>query len=124
MIKKKLELIDEQISPLFRIMWVFNSEEASRKQFGNNICAFHIGNGYILTVAHNLRSESGLVFSMDESIFQTEIFPALSKAQSQIIQSCYVYDSKTNKRYTNITDPNLSNSVIEVFRQIKFDNRW
>jgi hypothetical protein len=105
-------------------MWVFNSEEPSRKQFGNNICAFHIGDGFILTVAHNLRSESGLVRSMDESIFQTEILSALNPAQGQLIQNSYAFDPATNKRYTNITDPNLTNSIIEIFNQIKFDNRW
>lgn len=69
MINRKLELINEQTSPLFRIMWVYNSNDVIRKQFANNICAFHIGNGYILSVAHNLKTESGIVNSMDESIF-------------------------------------------------------
>ena len=124
MITKKLELINEQTSPLFRIMWVYNYDEPVRKQFGNNICAFHIGNGLILSVAHNLRAESGIVNSIDETIFQSEILPQLNPAQNQLFAQCYLLDSNTHKRYVNITDPNISKSVIELFRQIKFDTRW
>ena len=43
--EKKLALIDEQKSPLFRTMSVFNDDEPARRAFDNNICAFHIGNG-------------------------------------------------------------------------------
>ena len=124
MISKKLELINEQTSPLFRIMWVYNPEDPNRKQFGNNICAFHIGNGLILTVAHNLRSESGVVNSIDETIYQTEIFPQLNQVQNQLFAQYYLLDKKTNKRYANITDQNISKTIIETFRQIKFDTRW
>ena len=52
---KKLELINENNSPLFRIMSVYNSS-APNKAFANNICAFHIGKGIIVSVAHNLRA--------------------------------------------------------------------
>ena len=124
MITKKLELINEQTSPLFRIMWVYNSNDPVRKQFSNNICAFHIGNGFILSVAHNLRTESGIVNSIDETIFETEIFPKLNPAQYQLLAQTYQLDSNTNKRYANITDPAISKSIIELFRQINFDNRW
>ena len=55
---KILELINEQQSPLFRVMSVYNENEPIKRQFANNICAFHIGNGYVLSVAHNLRPEA------------------------------------------------------------------
>jgi hypothetical protein len=124
MITKKLELINELTSPLFRIMWVYNSDETDRKQFNNNICAFHVGNGRILTVAHNLRSESGIVSSLDESVFQNEIIARLSPEQNQIISLSYAYDSRTNKRYANIPDPNRSKLVVDILKQINFDTRW
>jgi len=124
MINNKLELINEQTSPLFRIMWVYNAKDPVRKNFGNNICAFHIGNGFILSVAHNLRSEAGIVNSIDESIFQSDIFSKLNPAQGQFINQHYVLDTNTQKRYANISDQNVSKSIVEIFRQIKFDNRW
>jgi hypothetical protein len=124
MISKKLELINELTSPLFRIMWVYNSEEADRKQFNNNICAFHVGNGTILTVAHNLRTESGIVSSLDESIFQKEIVSRLTHDQNQLFSQAYTYDSRTNKRYAGIQDPNNSRQIADILRQINFDTRW
>ncbi len=124
MIEKKLELIDEQTSPLFRIMWAYNIEEPARKQFGNNICAFHIGNGFILSVAHNLRSEAGAINSMNDVVFQSEIQPHLNPAQSQVFAQWYPLDSATNKRYLNVADPNHLKTIVETFRQINFDTRW
>ena len=124
MITQKLDLINELTSPLFRIMWVFNSDDTVRKQFGNNICAFHIGNGLILSVAHNLRSESGIINSIDDPIFQTEILANLNPAQKEFLIQHYPLDGNTNKRYIKIGDPNSSKSIIELFRQVKFDTRW
>jgi hypothetical protein len=124
MITKKLELIDEQTSPLFRILWAFNSDEPVKRQFGNNICAFHIGNGFILTVAHNLRTEAGAIHSMEEEIYQREIYPKLNPAQKQVYDQWYPFDAASNKRYLHITDPNSSKTIVETFRQINFDTRW
>lgn len=53
--KQKLKLVNEQSSPLFRITSVLNHNNSSDRKFSNNICAFHIGKGYILSVAHNLK---------------------------------------------------------------------
>ena len=73
MIAKKLELTNEQTSPLFRIMWVSNVNIPIKRQFDNNISAFHIGNGFIISVAHNLRSESQIIKTIPEIVYQTEI---------------------------------------------------
>ena len=124
MAQNKLDLINEQTSPLFRIMWVYNSDDVLRKQFSNNICAFHIGNGFLLTVAHNLRTESGIINSIDETIFQSEIQPQLSLSQSQLLNQFFPLDINTHKRYSNISDQNISKSVVEIFKEIKFDTRW
>ncbi len=45
MMRKKLSLIDEQTSPLQRIMWIYNVNEPQKRTFENNIVSFHIGNG-------------------------------------------------------------------------------
>lgn len=124
MITNKLDLINEQTSPLFRIMWGYNVEDPKRKQFGNNICAFHIGNGYILTVAHNLKTESGIVNSIDETIYHSEILPKLNLAQIQVLDQYYPLDPATSKRYANVNDPNAIKIISDNLRQIKFDTRW
>jgi hypothetical protein len=66
---KQLELTHEQTSPLFRIMFTQNLEEAQRRHFENNICAFHIGQGYFLTVAHNLKTEAKIFKSIGRRDF-------------------------------------------------------
>ena len=121
---KKFDLIDEQKSPLFRIMSVFNSEDPDRKKFANNICAFHIGNGYILSVAHNLRIENPLLSSIPEDIFQEQIIQHLDEGQSQLFNQSYVLDEQTGKRYLNISDPNISPQLINTLKQINFDTRY
>ena len=66
-LRKQLELTNEQTSPLFRIMSIQNKDEPHRRHFENNICAFHIGNGFILSVAHNLKTEAKLFKSIDQN---------------------------------------------------------
>ena len=124
MLSKQLELTHEQTSPLFRIMWVQNNNEPHRRHFENNICAFHIGNGYILSVAHNLKSEATLFKSIDNTIYLTDIFPYLNTEQAQLFESCYPLELTNNKRYTNITNPNDFQNIINLLKQINFDTRW
>lgn len=124
MIANKLDLIGEQTSPLFRIMWIHNSDEPLRRTFDNNICAFHIGNGLILSVAHNLRIERQRFHAIDEVIFQAEIFPHLDPAQLQLFNQCYPLDLATAKRYTNIINPADANTIIQILINIGFDTRY
>ncbi len=124
MITKKLELTNEQTSPLFRIMCLYNVEEPIRRQFDNNISAFHIGNGLILSVAHNLRTESPLIKSIPEAIFQTEIIPKLNPEQIQLFNQCYPLDITTNKRHLNIINQTDGQKLIEILKTINFDSRW
>jgi len=121
---KKFELVNEQNSPLFRIMWILNFNEQARRQFDNNICAFHIGNGIIISVAHNLRTESKILKIIENSVYQTAILPHLNPTQTQLLKKCYQLDTNTNKRYTNIKDKNDTPKLIELFKQINFDTRW
>ncbi|QBZ98593.1 hypothetical protein [Flavobacterium sangjuense] len=124
MLQKQLELTNEQTSPLFRIMWVQNSNEPNRRHFDNNICAFHIGNGYILSVAHNLKTEARHFKSIENGLYLTNIFPYLNAEQAQLFETCYPLDITTGKRYWNSNNSNDFQVVIDTLRQINFDTRW
>ena len=124
MISRKLQLIHEQSSPLFRIMNVHNVDESDRRQFDNNICAFHIGGGYVLSVAHNLRAEAGFFKSLDEKTYQEEIIAKLDRAKAEVLDQFYFADNYTGKRYVNIANQQGAQLVIETLRQVGFDTRW
>jgi hypothetical protein len=120
MLTSKLSLIHEQTSPLFRIMSVFNHETPARRVFANNICAFHIGGGKILSVAHNLRSESGIVNTFDEKDWQMDIATRIDAAHPIIQQ--YQYDESVDKRYL-LPGANVK-IVADTLKQINYDTRW
>lgn len=120
----KLSLIDEQTSPLFRIMSVYDSSNPSRRNFQNNVSAFHIGNGLILSVAHNLRSSAQIPISLPEDYFQKEIVEKLDPSQTEVINSFYNLDSQLNKRFLAIASSEQINQLVNILNQIKFDSRW
>ncbi len=120
----KLELTGEQTSPLFRIMWITNPADLAYRHFDNNISAFHIGNGYILSVAHNLRTENPLLKSISESIYQEEIIPALNPAQRVLFNQCYLPDGKKEKRHVQISNPSYIQTISDSLKAINFDTRW
>ena len=124
MISNKHSLIDEQTSPLQRIMWVYNPEDPKRRSFENNICAFHIGNGYFLSVAHNLRIPAGVYKSIDEGLFKKELFPILDGSQTRFLDQHYFLDEYTQKRYLNSNDPASLQTIANILRQKRFDTRW
>ncbi len=121
---KQLELINENTSPLFRLMWIYDINETSRRNFDNNICAFHIGNGFILSVAHNIRTEAFIFKSIDNTIYSSDILPHLNSSQIELFNQCYPLDSQANKRYINIKNQSDVQLVIDTLKQIKFDTRW
>ncbi|WP_396157335.1 hypothetical protein [Flavobacterium sp.] len=123
-LQKQLELTNEQTSPLFRIMSIQNKEEPHRRHFENNICAFHIGNGFILSVAHNLKVEATIFKSIDNGMYLTDIFPYLNAEQAQLFESCYPLELSNQRRYANITNPNDYQSISNQLKQINFDTRW
>ncbi len=124
MTEKKLALINEQTSPLFRLMWLFNFNEPKRRNFDNNISAFHIGNGYILSVAHNIKMECKMIKSFDEALFNNEILPFLTADQLTLFNKCYPFDDTTKKRYLSIVDPGDINMITDILKSINFDTRW
>lgn len=124
MLNKQIELTNEQTSPLFRIMWLYNADEPTRRQFENNICAFHIGNGLILSVAHNLKTEAKILKSIDGSLFSDSILPFLNPEQILLFNRCYSVDATTNKRYLNTTNQNDIQLIGAALQQLNFDTRW
>lgn len=119
-----LNLIGEQTSPLFRIMSVYNFDEPSRRKFDNNITAFHIGNGLVLSVAHNLRPEAQLIKSLTEEHFQEAIIANCNATEVELMNRCFLHDPARNKRYINITDQNDVQPAIEALKRINYDTRW
>ncbi len=121
---KQLELTHEQTSPLFRIMFTQNIEDAQRRHFENNICAFHIGQGYFLTVAHNLKTEAKIFKSIDSGLFERELLPFLNEPQKQLFNRCYYWNPEQQRYVWNNNDPNDFNAMIATLQQINFDTRW
>ena len=123
-IDKKRALIDEQTSPLQRIMWVYNDDEPQKRTFENNICAFHVGNGYFLSVAHNLRLQSGYYRSIDDDVYRRDLLPILDGSQTRFLDQQYFTDEYTRKKYLNTTDPTSLQQIANILKQKRFDTRW
>jgi hypothetical protein len=124
MIMNKLDLISEKTSPLFRIMWVTNPGDLKYRHFDNNISAFHIGGGLIVSVAHNLRTENHLLKSIDEEIFQNEIFSQLNASHKILFNQSYIPDPASGKRHIQIQNPSYAHTITEALKLINFDTRW
>ncbi len=124
MITSKRQLIDEQTSPLHRIMWMYNAEEPQRRTFENNMCAFHIGKGYFLSVAHNLRVGAGFFKSIDEALFKKELLYKLDGSQKLFFDQHFFTDDYTRKLYLNQIDQPGMNTLTNILRQKRFDTRW
>ena len=117
-------IVSENESPLFRIMWVFGVGHPQRRHFDNNIITFHIGQGYFLSVAHNLRTECHLIRSIPNHVFEEVLAPKLSESQKAHLERCFVMDASSGTRYLELPDPNLANGVSETIRGSGFDTRW
>jgi hypothetical protein len=122
--EQKLAALHDQASPLFRIMAIHNDNEPNRRQFDNNVCAFHIGNGYLLSVAHALKTELTLFRSMAEARFRADIVPHVSAAELAQLNAWYVLDKATQKRYLNTNDQHEHNQIIAILKRINYDTRF
>jgi len=123
-VSNKHTLIDDQTSPLQRIMWVYNDEEPQKRTFENNVCTFHIGNGYFLSVAHNLRLQAGYFRSIDVNIYKKDLLPILDGSQTRFLDQQYFTDDYTGKKYLNTTDPAYLQQITNILKQKRFDTRW
>jgi hypothetical protein len=120
---QKLVAINDQTSPLFRIMSVHNDNEQHRRQVDNNICAFHIGSGYILSVAHALKNELTIFRSITEALFQADIAPHLTPAELAQWNGWYALDHATQKRYLNTNNQHDIHQIVEILKRIHYDTR-
>ncbi|TSA33672.1 MAG: hypothetical protein D4R64_13785 [Porphyromonadaceae bacterium] len=123
--EQKLAVINDLTSPLFRIMAIQNDLEPQQRQYDNNICAFHIGNGFILSVGHNLRLEATMFKSIAEDRYQSEIAPHLNPAELQHFNQILVPGpAVTGKRYLKIVNQNDVPTFVTALKRINFDTRW
>jgi len=120
---QKLAAINDVTSPLFRIMSVYNANEPHRRQIDNDICAFHIGNGYILSVAHALKGELTIFRSMTEADYQATIISHLTADEILQFNRWYVLDNATNKRYLNLGNQNDYTLLVDILKRINYDTR-
>ncbi|GHT41079.1 hypothetical protein AGMMS49965_10330 [Bacteroidia bacterium] len=119
---KKLQLINENSSPLFRIMSVYNSNTANRV-FTNNICAFYIGNGIVVSVAHNLRLLDILPCILSESFYQSELLPKINVADKPLFDRSYQLIG-TNQRIAMGLNQTHSEELAKKLDESKVDRRY
>ena len=122
--KNKLNVISDYESPLFRIMSVYDSQDKNRRRFCNNICAFHIGNGFILSVGHNLRIITPFPDSISDTIFNNEIKSFLTPQEIIDFQKIYDYDQITKKWYINRSVQDFDTIAVNIFKRINYDRRF
>ncbi|MBX2845431.1 MAG: hypothetical protein KTR13_04375 [Saprospiraceae bacterium] len=118
-----LNLLHEQTSPLFRLVSVSDAEHVKYRSFSNNIVAFHVGGGYVLSVSHNLRTLAPLLRSADQRHFQT-ILSHCTSEQAATLEQYYKLDPKTEKFHAAIRNSKSFQAVQQIFKAIKYDNRW
>jgi len=121
---QKLAAINDQTSPMFRIMAIQNDLEPQWRQFDNNICAFHIGNGFILSVGHNLRLEAGFFKSVTDERCQSEIFPKLTQSEQAHFNQILVPGPVAGKRYLKVTGQGDIPAFVAALKRIQYDTRW
>lgn len=119
----KQRLIEEQTSPLFRIMSVYDDTDPKRRQFSGNISAFHIGNGFILSVAHYLHV-TDLVRSAPDNFFQHAIALKLIASDAKQLLKHYPLDATTQKRYLEVKDEKNARALVSKLKQAKCDTRF
>lgn len=124
LIEKKAALLADQTSPLFRTMWVHDADKPSRRRCSNNMCAFHIGKGLILSVAHNIRMDAQIYLSAPDTFYQTSILPSVTPNLQQLFNICYPLDPTTQKRYYTNTNHINENQIINELVRVGSDTRW
>jgi len=116
------KVFGEITSPLFRIMSGYDIANAGLKRFENNICTFHVGNGYFLSVSHNLIFYNNIPRSLSDADFNRIITAAPIPIQ-QIIRQNYVLNSTLNKYRWN-ENPQTTQALLQLFPQIAYDTRY
>lgn len=120
----KLKLIDEINSPLFRIMSTYNFN-GTNIVFANNICAFHIGNGIILSVAHNLRSLDKLPILISETFYQNELVGKIDPVDIPLFDLHYpLIPGATKRKFNDGGDNTVAEQLLKKLDDVKVDRRY
>ncbi len=114
-------LVEEQTSPLFRIMSAYNYTDPTTRYFQNNISCFHIGNGYFLSVCHNLRTKNipRKISEVDYLGFFKKVTDPLSIA---LLQKHYILNDTDLNMYLSDVPVNqaeqgiLVNQLLTIFQ--------
>ena len=122
--EKKLKLIDENNSPLFRIMSVYKLN-GNNIAFANNICAFHIGKGIVISVAHNLRLMDGLPIFLSGTFYQNELSSKVDPQDLPLFDSHYALIPGTSNRIFNGGgNQTLVDDLLKKLNDAKVDRRY
>lgn len=105
--KSIVDLVDAKKSPLSRIMTLFNGNDPSRRVFENNICATHIGDGYVVSVAHHLFGQVPILRCIPDTFLQGTILPKLTVPDQSTLKSKYQFDPGTKKWYFSGIDTDI-----------------
>jgi hypothetical protein len=116
------KLIGELSSPLFRIMAGYEIDNSVMRRFENSICTFHIGNGYFLSVSHNLLFFTNIPRSLNSTEYNNFINSA-SASHQQTISQYYTLNSTINKYWLNENIKSIQ-PLLQLFPQISFDTRY
>ena len=117
------ELIDVNKSPLTRIMSVFDETVPGKRAFENNICATHIGNGIVISVAHSIFPSVPFYRSIEEKTYQEVIISTLSQPEIDYLNSKYVLDSNLGKRFLNIQNQEIP-KLQKIFKKVPGDRQY
>lgn len=120
--RAKKRLTSEQSSPLFRIMSVYDDADPTKRGFDANVCAFHIGSGIILSVAH-YGFQPVLPGSIPDTFFQNEIIAKLPPAAATQARTCFVWDSASHKWRLSISDPKARQELVANLQAQRCDTR-
>jgi hypothetical protein len=120
---KKFQLIDENTSPLFRIMSIYNSS-APNKAFANNICAFHVGKGLIISVSHNLRQLDRLPLILSDHFYQTELLTKINASDRPQFDQAYPLIAGTNQRIATGLNQQKVEQLAKKLDDAKVDRRY
>lgn len=94
---KLIDLVKDQTSPLFRIKSVFNYDHRPSMKMLNNILCSHIGNGYFISVAHNLKSDYQIPLGVPDAIFEKDFLACFSETEKNMLRNRYQFDKISNK---------------------------
>ena len=121
--EKKLNLIGENSSPLFRIMSIYN-HDAPNRAFANNVCAFHVGKGIIISVAHSLRVFDNLPMVISDSFYQNELRNKINSSDRQHFDKIYPLQAETNLRILTDVKKESVDNYVKRLDQAKVDRSF